>query len=99
LWSSGGRSIVLLPEEANPVDHLLRSGASRLEAAAETGVFPLEELHALGGDDSFDSGRFQALETRLRLERAPAKGCQLVTEMLHQLLQLRERGYFRTCVV
>jgi hypothetical protein len=90
---------VLLSEKANPVDHLLGAVASRLEAAAETGVLPLEELHALGRDDSFDSGRFESLETRLRLERAPAKGCQLVTEMLHQLLQLRERGYFKTYAV
>jgi hypothetical protein len=90
---------VLLPEEANPVDHLLGAGASRFETAAETGVLPLEELHSLGGDDSFDSARFETLETRLGLERATTKGCQLVTEMLYQLLQLRERGYFRTCAV
>jgi hypothetical protein len=90
---------VLLPEEANSVDHLLGTGASRFETAAETRVLPLEELHSLGRDGSFDSARFENLETRLRLERAPAKGCQLVTEMLYQLLQLRERGYFRTCVV
>jgi hypothetical protein len=88
---------VLLPEETDPIDHLLGAVAGRFEAAAQTGVLTLEELNSLRGDHTFDSGRLETLETRLGLQRAPAEGRELVTEMLHQLVQLRERGDFRTC--
>jgi hypothetical protein len=90
---------VLLAEEANPVDHLLSAIARRFEAGVETSVLALQELYPLGRDHAFDSRRLETLEACLRLQRPPSKGRQLVTEMLHQLIQLREGGDFRTCAV
>jgi hypothetical protein len=90
---------MLLPEEAYPVDHLLGAGTSRLETRGESRVFPLEEVDSLRRHDSFHASRLESLEARLGLQCTPAKGGQLVTEMLHQLLQLRKRGGFRPYAV
>jgi hypothetical protein len=90
---------VLLSEEANSVDHLLRAGASRFETRGESRVLALEKVYSLGRDHSFHACRLESLEARLGLQRAPAKGRQLVTEMMHQLLQLRERSGFRPYAV
>ncbi len=64
---------MLLAEKANAIDHLLRSCTRGIEAAGESGVLFLQKLHALGGHDSLHSGRFQALDAGLRLQRPTAK--------------------------
>ncbi len=90
---------MLLPQKANAVDHLLGSRARGIEPARESGVLCLQKLNALGGHDSLHSGGLQALDARLRLQSTAAERGELVTEMLHQLLQFRERGSFRTYAV
>jgi hypothetical protein len=90
---------VLLPEKAHAIDHLLGSGARGIEAVGETRILFLEKLNALGGYYSLHSGGLEALDPRLRLQRAATERRELVTQMLHQLLQLRERGSFRTYAV
>jgi hypothetical protein len=90
---------VLLSEESDPVDHLLGAGAGGLETSGEAGVLALEKLHALRRHDPFDAGDLEAFEARFGLKRAPPEGCQLVAEMLDELLQLTERGSFRSYAV
>jgi hypothetical protein len=90
---------VLLSEKPHTVDHLLGAGSRGLETGIETRVLALEELNSLRRHDTFHTGCFETLETRFRLKRSAAKGRELVTEMLDELLQLREGGYFRTCAV
>jgi hypothetical protein len=90
---------VLLSEKSDAVDHLLGSRAGSLETRGETGIFALEKLHSLRGNDTLHSGRLQALEPRLGLQRAPAKGSELVAKMLDELLQLTKRGSFRSYAV
>jgi hypothetical protein len=90
---------MLLPQESNAVDHLLRSGTRGIEAVGEPRVLFLEELNTLGGHHSLYARRLQAFDARLGLQSTAAEGCELVTKMLDQHLQLRERGYFRTYAV
>ncbi len=90
---------MLLAQKANAVDHLLGPGARRIEPARESGVLRLKKLNALRGHYSLHAGGLEALDTRLRLQRTAAERGELVTEMLHQLLQLRECGYFRPYAV
>jgi hypothetical protein len=90
---------VLLPEEADAIDHLLSPLARRGKTLRQPGILALEELNTFWRDDAFHSGRLERLEPRFRLERAAAKGCQLVTEMLDELLQLRECRDFRPYAV
>ena len=90
---------MLLSEEPNSVDHLLGAGASRLETRGEARVFALQKVHSLRRDHSLYTRRLESFEARLGLQRAPAERRQLVAEMLHQLLQLRERGGFRPYAV
>jgi hypothetical protein len=86
---------VLLFEKSDAIDHLLRSGACRLESASQSGVLSFQKLNALGRNDTLHSCRLEALEPRLGLKRTSTKGSQLVTEMLHQLLELRKSGFLR----
>jgi hypothetical protein len=90
---------VLLSEKPDAIDHLLSPFAGGGEALGQAGVLTLEELHALRGDDAFDSRRFEGLESRLRLQRATSKRSELVAQVLDQLLELRERGSFRSYAV
>jgi hypothetical protein len=90
---------VLLPEEPDPIDHLLCPIAGSGEALGQSRVLPLEELNALRRDDPFHSGRFEGLQARLSLEGTAAKGGQLVTEMLDQLLELSKSCDFRSYAV
>lgn len=90
---------MLLPEKADAIDHLLRSCARGIEPAGETSIFFLQKLNALRGYDSLHSGRLQALDARLRLQRPAAERGELVTEMLHQLLKLRKGGSIRPYAV
>jgi len=90
---------VLLSKEPHPIDHLLGAGARGLEASGEAGIFPLEELDALGRNHAFHAGGLQPLEARFRLKRAASKRGELVTEVLDQLLQLTKRRYFRSYAV
>jgi hypothetical protein len=90
---------MLLSEKADAVDHLLGSRAGCLEAVVESGILLLKELDALRRDDTFRAGDLEALETSLGLEGAAAERGELVTEMLDELLQLREGGSFRSCAV
>jgi len=86
---------VLLFEKPDAIDHLLGSGTRRIESARESRVLSLQELDALGRDNAFHARRLETFEPRLSLKRAPAKRGQLVAEMLHQLLELRESGFLR----
>jgi len=86
---------MLLSEKANPIDHLLRACTRGIEPAREPRVLLLQKLHALRGHDSLHSGRLQVLDARLRLQRPTAERGELVTEMLHELLQLRKCGNIR----
>jgi hypothetical protein len=90
---------VLLPEETDAVDHLLGTLASSRQALVETGILSLEELDALGGNDALDPGGFKRLQPCLSLQRTTTEGCELITEVLDKLLELRERGFFRTYAV
>jgi hypothetical protein len=90
---------MLLTQEADAVDHLLGPRARGIESARESGVLLLQVLDALGGDYSLHSRRFEGLDAGLGLQRAAAERGELVTEVLHQLLQLREGGCFRTYAV
>jgi superfamily II helicase len=90
---------VLLSEKPHAIDHLLSAFAGGGEALGQTGVLTLEELHALRGDDALDSRRLEGLESRLRLQRATSKRSELVAQVLDQLLELRERGSFRSYAV
>jgi hypothetical protein len=90
---------VLLPEESDSIDHLLCPIARCGESLGESRVFPLEELNALGRDNPFHSGGFEGLQARLSLEGTAAKGGQLVTEMLDQLLELSKCCDFRSYAV
>src|SRR6266436_1969740 len=90
---------MLLSEKANAIDHLLRARTRGIEPAREPRVFLLQELHALRGHNSFHSGRLEVLDARLRLERPTAERGELVTEMLHELLQLRKCGHIRPYAV
>ncbi len=87
---------MLLAQKANAVDHLLGSRSRGIQPARESGVLSLKKLNALGGHDALHSRGLEALDARLRLHSTAAKRGELVTEVLHQLLQLRERGSFRT---
>ena len=64
---------MLLPEKANPIDHVLRSRTRGIEPAGESGVLFLQKLYALGGHDPLHSRRFQALDAGLRLQRPTAE--------------------------
>src|SRR6476620_2478745 len=93
------RSVVLLSEKSNAVDHLLRPRARRLEAGGEACVFSLQKLNPLGRDYSLHSSGLEALESRLGLERASTERCELITEMGDELLELSERRDLRPCAV
>jgi hypothetical protein len=86
---------VLLSEEANPIDHLLGSGTRGLETIGESGVLLLEKLDALGRDDTLHACYFQAFEPSFCLKSPASERSELVAEMLHQLLELRESGALR----
>jgi hypothetical protein len=90
---------MLLAQKANTVDHLLGPGACRIEPTRETGVLRLQKVNPLRRHDSLHSGGLETLDARLRLECTAAKRGELVTEMFHQLFQLRECGYFRPYAV
>jgi len=90
---------MLLLEESHSIDHLLGSCPRRLEPTRQSSVFPLQKLDPLRRNHSFNSCGLQALETRLGLKRTPTKRGQLVTEMLHELLELGERGFLRSYAV
>jgi hypothetical protein len=90
---------VLLSEEPDAIDHLLSTFAGGGEALRQAGVLTLEELHALGRHDAFHSGGLEGLQSRFRLQRATSKRSKLVAEVLDQLLELRERGSFRSYAV
>jgi hypothetical protein len=90
---------VLLPEEAYAIDHLLSPLASGGQALGQSGILALEKLHPLRRDDALHSGRFETLEPGFGLESAAAEGCQLVTEVFNQLLELRKCRSFRTYAV
>jgi len=90
---------MLLAQKANAVDHLLGPGARRVEATRESGVLRLQKVNPLRRHDSLHSCGLEALDARLCLQSAAAERGELVTEMFHQLFQLRECGYFRPCAV
>jgi hypothetical protein len=90
---------VLLPEEANAIDHLLSSLARCGEALGKRRVLPLEELYAFRRGHSLDARRLKTLEPSFGLERPPAKGGELVTEVLDELLELCKGCSFRTYAV
>ena len=90
---------MLLSKEADPIDHLLCTLTSRSQALGQSGILPLEKLHSLGGDYALRSRGFQALEPSFRLQSAASEGCQLLTEVLYQLLELRKCRSFRTYAV
>src|SRR5688500_15597293 len=90
---------MLLSEKANAIDHLLCTCSCRVEPVSEAGVFPLQVLNTLGRDDSLHSRRLQTLQPRLSLQSAAPEGSELVTQVLHELLELREGGYLRPCAV
>jgi hypothetical protein len=90
---------VLLTQKPDAIDHLLRSGARSIETSGESGVLFLQELNALRRDNALYARGLEALDARLGLKRATSEGCELVTEMLDQHLQLRKCGYFRTYAV
>jgi hypothetical protein len=90
---------VLLPKEADPIDHLLRARARSLQPTVEAGVFPLEKLNALRRDNALASRCLEPFEPSFCLQRATTEGGELVTQMLDELLELRECCYFRTYAV
>lgn len=90
---------MLLAEESHAIDHLLCSRPRGFEPTVEAGVLALEVLNALGGDHPLASRRLETLEASLCLESATTKGCELITEMLHELLELGERCCFRSYAV
>jgi hypothetical protein len=90
---------VLLSEEPDAIDHLLRARAGRLQPAVETGVLALQKLNALGGDHALASRCLESLEASLSLQSAATECGELVTEMLYELLELGERCCFRTYAV
>ena len=90
---------MLLAEKPNAVNHLLSALTRRRQSFREAGVLALQELDAFRRHDALDASRLQGLEARLGLERASTKGCQLVAEMLDELLELCERRSFRSCAV
>jgi hypothetical protein len=56
-------------------------------------------LNAFRRHNAFASRRLETLQPGLGLQRATTECRKLVTEMLHKLLELRERGCFRTYAV
>jgi hypothetical protein len=90
---------VLLPQKPNTVDHLLGTSTRCFETSGESGVLALEVLYALGRYYSLHSRRLEGLEPRLGLQRAASKRRELITEVMNQLLELRESRYLRPCVV
>ena len=90
---------MLLPQEPHAVDHLLCTRARRFESLVEAGVLSLEMLYTLRRDNTLYTCLLEGFESRLRLQCATTERRQLIAEVLHQLLQLRKRGYFRTCAV
>jgi hypothetical protein len=90
---------VLLTKESYAIDHLLRPGARSLEPSVEPGILALEVLNALGRDHALAPRCLESLETRLCLEGATTKGGELITEVLHELLELGEGCCFRTYAV
>jgi hypothetical protein len=90
---------MLLAEKPNAVDHLLRPRARCIEAGGETGVLALQKLDALRRDYSLHSSGLEALESGLGLEGATPKRGELVTEVMDELLELRESRDLRPCAV
>jgi hypothetical protein len=90
---------VLLSEEPDAVDHLLSSISRGGKTLGEAGILALEELNALGRDDTLHPGRLQSLEPGLGLQSTPAKRGQLVTQVLYEMLELVKRRGFRSYAV
>jgi hypothetical protein len=90
---------MLLSQKADAVDHLLGPGARGIQPARESRVLLLEMLDALRGHNTLHSRRLEALDAGFRLESTAAERGELVAEVLHELLQLGEGGYFRTYAV
>jgi len=89
---------VLLPQEANTLEHLPRPAPRRVEPFRQESVLALELLYALRGDRARSAARVELLDLRFRLQRSAAETRELVTQMTHELLELGE-CFFRTYAV
>jgi hypothetical protein len=84
---------VLLPKEADPVEHLTGSTASFLETQLQIRVFALELFDPLGTGARGGRRCLEGLHSRLGVQCAPAEGGELVTEVTNKLVEVRERRF------
>jgi hypothetical protein len=90
---------MLLAKKANTVEHLPRSRARGFEALFQVRVFPFQTLHTLGIHPCAAGRGFELLHTSFSLKRATPESCELVSEMMDELLKLLECLNLRTFVV
>ncbi len=86
----------MLAEKAHALEHDFRPTAR--------GVEPPPEVHVLGlelGDTEAGSACtvLEGFEMPFSLDRAPAKGSELVTQVVHELLELLQGYEFRSFAV
>ena len=90
---------MLLPEEANPVEHLTGSRAGSLESFPELGVLTLELFNSLGSHLAAPTRSLDCLHPGFGLQSATAKAGQLVAKMADELLKLVKCFHVRTIAV
>ena len=86
----------MLAEEADALEHDFRPAARGIEPPPEVHVLSLELGNAGAGSACTV---FEGFEMPLGLDRAAAKGSELVTQVVHELLELLQGYEFRSFAV
>jgi hypothetical protein len=90
---------VLLPQESDPVEDLLRPLPCGIQALPEVGILLLELIDSFRAHARPACCYLHCLHTRLGLKGAPPETCQLVAEVADELLKLGKCRSFRTFAV
>ncbi len=87
---------MLLAEEADTLEHDLRPAARGIESPSEIHVLGLELSDA---DARATCTVLEGFQMPFSLDRAAAKGSELVTQVVHELLELLQGYEFRSFAV
>ena len=90
---------MLLPQEANAIEHLARPGTSGFKPFFQLGVLHLEPLHPLGMHARATRSGLERFYSCFGVKSTPAESCKLVAEVSHELLQIFKSFELRTFAV